>query len=144
MLYKTDTFSTSLSGASLAQRIRRMTPAQRACLAANILDGKIILQGLTAKSVGTICGASEAYVFAALKCTPEQREAVGRGERSLVEPRTRVVPASATVEWDRVNGDELTALVRGDRCRKDIRRCGRGGGLTPARAPSKWRRPFPR
>lgn len=78
----------AISGAGLAQLRRRMTPAERACLAADIVDGRVILQGLTTKAVAALVGVSVGYVDHALRLTPEQREQVRHGDRPLVSPRT--------------------------------------------------------
>src|SRR5262249_43835258 len=69
----------AISGASLAQLRRHLAAPARACLAADIVDGKIILQGLTAKSIAGLCGVNLGYVDQALKLTPEQRAEVCRG-----------------------------------------------------------------
>ena len=79
-----------LSGASLAQLVRKMCPVERALLAANILDGDVVITALTRKTVTSLCGATPNYLDAALRCTPEQRAAVARGERSLFQPRTKI------------------------------------------------------
>jgi hypothetical protein len=66
-----------------------MTPPQRAVMAAEILDGALIVQNLTAKSIAMIVNANMAYVCAALRSTPEQRELVKRGQRPLIPTRAR-------------------------------------------------------
>jgi len=77
----------AITGASLAQRRRRMSAAERACLAADIVDGRIVLQGLTVKAIAALVGVSIGPVNHALRLTPEQREQVRRGDRPLVLPR---------------------------------------------------------
>ena len=113
MLYRSNGASASpraLSGASLAQLVRRKSAAARALLAAEIIDGKIIVQGLTIKAVATIAGCSVGSVFAALRLTPEQREAVERGQRPLVLPQP---PApSMAIDWTKVDDETLTDTVR--------------------------------
>jgi hypothetical protein len=99
----------AISGASLAQLRRHMPAAERACLAADIVDGRVILQGLTAKSVASLCGVNMAYVNVALNLAPEQREEVRRGRRSLVPPPPKPSPA---FDWDTVNDDVLVEAVR--------------------------------
>jgi hypothetical protein len=102
----------AISGASLAQLVRRMSAPQRAILAADILDGRTILQGLTAKSIAMIVGASPAYVWAALRCSPERREQIKRGERPLIPSQPRAVPATTTIDWAAVDDVALTDIVR--------------------------------
>jgi hypothetical protein len=99
----------SISGASLAQLIRAKTPSQRAVIAADVIDGRLVIVGLTAKSVTTLCGANTNYVAAALKCTPEQRELVKRGERQLIPARSR---RRAAIDWSALNDDDLVEAVR--------------------------------
>jgi hypothetical protein len=53
--------------------------------------------------------ASESYVYAALKLTPEQRAAVLAGERPLIAAPARPVAGSA---WEKVDPDKITALIR--------------------------------
>jgi hypothetical protein len=102
----------AISGASLAQLVRRMSAPQRAILAADIVDGRTILQRLTAKSIAMIVGASPAYVCAALRCSPEQREQVRRGERPLIPSQPRAVAAATTIDWAAVDDVALTDIVR--------------------------------
>jgi hypothetical protein len=104
--------SRTLSGASLAQKIRRMTPPQRAVMAAEILDGALIVQNLTAKSIVMIVNANMAYVCAALRSTPEQRELVKRGQRPLIPTRARALRAPAAIDWHSVDDAALTETVR--------------------------------
>jgi hypothetical protein len=74
----------TISGASLARFLRHMSAPQRAVLAAEILNGRIILTDLTAKAVAALVDVNQSYVNAALRCTPEQRLAVASGKRPLV------------------------------------------------------------
>jgi hypothetical protein len=94
-----------IGGASLAQRLRGMTPQQRAVLAADIIEGRVILLELTAKSVATLCGANLAYVALALACTAEERDRVRRGHGRLP---ARVQRPAAVVDWA-VVGDQMLA-----------------------------------
>jgi hypothetical protein len=77
-----------LSGASISQLIRRMSPAERAILGAELVEGRIVLEPPTAKTVGALAG-----------------------ERPLIEPR-RCAPApmdwGALVEELRLIGVEKT------------------------------------
>jgi hypothetical protein len=101
-----------LTGASLAQIIRRMSPPQRACLGADIADGRVVLRGLTIKSIATLVGAEQAYLFAALRCTPQQREEIRAGQRSLPIPRRRTRKSMPAFDWSSVNDDDLVEAVR--------------------------------
>jgi hypothetical protein len=98
-----------LSGASLAQLVRNMSPSDRAILAADILDGNVVIMGLTRRTVTAMCGATSAYVDAALRCTPEQRAAIARGERRLILPRSR---APAPFDWAKIDDTTLVEAVR--------------------------------
>jgi hypothetical protein len=91
--------------------VRRLSPAQRAILAAAIVEGRITLVDLTTKAIAELCRISEPYVYAALRCTPEQREAIHFGDRPLVQPRPR--PVSPAVDWWRLNEDALLAAING-------------------------------
>jgi hypothetical protein len=102
----------SISGHSLAQRLRRMSAPERAVLAADIIDGRVLLQGLTAKSIATIVGVNQNYLFAALRATPEQRTAIKNGMRPLIQPQPDVMPAPTTIDWARVDDTVLTDVVR--------------------------------
>jgi len=84
-----------LSGASLAQLVRRMSAPGRACLVADIADGRVVLQGLTIKAIAALAGVNLSYVHVALNLTPEQRTEVRRGARPLISPRLRAAPASS-------------------------------------------------
>ena len=99
----------SISGASLSQRLRRMNASQRAVLAADIIDGRLVVMGLTRKAVTALCSASQAYVAAALRTTPEQRKAIVRGERSLIRARPR---APAPIDWAKIDDTTLVEAVR--------------------------------
>jgi hypothetical protein len=101
----------ALSGASLAQMVRHMRPAERALIAADIVDGKVIVQGMTTKSVAMIVGTSIASAFAALRLSPEQREAVKRGQRPLVTSRSSAKSESVGVDWTKVDDETLTDIV---------------------------------
>jgi hypothetical protein len=85
-----------LSGASISQLIRHMSPAERAILGAELVDGRVVLEPPTAKTVGALVGVNQGYVYAALKLSPAQRGAVLAGERPLIEPR-RCAPAP--MDW---------------------------------------------
>ena len=74
----------------------------------------VIIQGLTIKSLAAISGANISYVHAALRCTPEEREQVRRGERPLVLPKDTARPSSAPTvfDWHAVDDDALVEAVR--------------------------------
>jgi|SRR5262245_10194735 len=91
----------AITGAGLAQLRRRMTAAERACLGADIVDGRIVLVALTTKAVAALVGVSVGYVDHALRLTPQQRAEVCDGDRPLVSPR----PPCA-------NFDTLCAAIR--------------------------------
>lgn len=115
MLYNSNGSSTSprvLSGASLAQRVRRMTAPQKACLVADVLDGKIILTALTAKSIATIVGANFSYVHHALRLSSEAREQVKRGLRPLAPVQRRPSPTPAAINWDVVDDATIEEWIR--------------------------------
>lgn len=86
-----------------------MTPPQRAVLAAEIIDGRIVLQGLTAKSIAAIVGANSSYVYHPLRATPEQREQVRRGERPLI---LRALPRPKAIDWGSVDDAALADVAR--------------------------------
>jgi hypothetical protein len=87
-----------------------MSTAERAVLAADIVDGRIILQGLTIKAVAALAGASVDYVHHALRLTPEQREQVRRGDRPLVAPRA--CASAAKIDWEKIGDDMLVEAIR--------------------------------
>ena len=99
-----------IRGVSLAHFVRRMTPVQRAILVAEIVEGRIVLQDLTAKSLAALVGVSPSSVHAALKCSPEERVDVLCGQRPLQPPARRPV---VTVEEDGwwTNIQQLEALL---------------------------------
>jgi hypothetical protein len=113
MDYKLNTFGASgrcMSGASLAQRVRRMSASERACFAADVVDGKVVLTALTAKSVAAMTGTNASYLYAALRLSPEQRQEVRRGIRPLI-PLQRGAPARAT-DWNAIDDNVLVDVVR--------------------------------
>ena len=107
MLQYTNGHRRAISGASLAQLRRRMSAPERACLGADIIDGRVILQGLTAKAIAALVGVSVGSVDRALRLTPEQREQVKRGDRPLVLPR-----AYAPTDAGCMSDDMLVEVVR--------------------------------
>jgi hypothetical protein len=88
-----------ISGASLAQTLRHLSPSARACWGADIVDGITIITAPTMKSIALNVGVSASYLFAALRLTPEQRNEVKRGLRPLIPLRQPASPTSIpTVE----------------------------------------------
>jgi hypothetical protein len=115
MQYKLNGSSASarcVTGASLAQIAWRMTPIERAVLAADIIDGKVVLQGLTAKSVAHLVGTNQSYMFAALRASPEQRAKILAGTRPLMPTRARPVPSPAAFAWANVEDEVLVEAVK--------------------------------
>jgi hypothetical protein len=113
--YPNDYRRATISGAGLAQRRRRMSAAERACLGADVVDGRVVLQGLTIKSVAALVGTSVGYVNRALRLTPAQRQAVCDGERPLVAPRARPRAgcwSGAPIDWEAVGDEMLVEAIR--------------------------------
>jgi hypothetical protein len=100
-----------VSGASLAHFVRRMTPVQRAVLAVEILEGRVIVQALTVKTVATLVGTSLSSVYAALRCTPDRRVEVVCGRRPLQPTRAPVVTVEEDGWWREEKLDELLAAI---------------------------------
>jgi len=114
MLYKQTSGSANsrprcLSGASLAQLVRRMSPVERAVLGADLVDGRVVLEPPTAKSAAALVHIGHGYLFAALRLSPAQRAEVLAGERPLLPPRRC---AAAPVDWNTVDDDTLVEAVR--------------------------------
>jgi hypothetical protein len=123
----------AISGASLAQLRRHMAAPERACLAADIIDGRVVLQGLTAKGIAALCGVNLAYFNAALNLTPEQRCEASRGARPLAKAPKR--KSAQPFDWNSVNDDDLVEAVRRHRPRAPRHDRGRRGrGLS-----GRWR-----
>jgi hypothetical protein len=76
---------------------KRASKAVKACDAADAADGRIIVQNLTLKLLAAAYGVSVGYVVHARRLTPEQRQAVRRGERSLILPRAPSAPPALPV-----------------------------------------------
>jgi len=89
-----------------------MSAAERAVLAADIVDGRIVLQDLTTKAVAALVGVNLGYVDHALRLTPEQREQVKRGDRPLVRPRPRPSKRAAPIDWEAIGDEMLAAAIR--------------------------------
>jgi hypothetical protein len=81
---------------SLAHRKARK--AVGACDAADLVDALTRLQNPTVKVAATACGVTQSYVVAALRLSPVQRDAVRRGQRPLISPSVKALPAPVSVE----------------------------------------------
>jgi hypothetical protein len=95
MLYR----NTQLSTTAVVPRIDahsllhwRASKAAKACAAADVMDGLAVLQNLTLRLAAAAYGVSVGSVVHARRLSPEQRQAVRRGQRPLVLPRTPAVP----------------------------------------------------
>jgi hypothetical protein len=65
---------------------QRLTKAQRALIGAAILEGAVQPQDLPLRIVSQLVGCSVAYLLAAQRLAPQQREEVKRGWRPLISP----------------------------------------------------------
>jgi hypothetical protein len=92
----------------------RVSKAARACLAADIVDGFAVVQNPTMRLAATAYGVSIGSVARALRLTPEQRQAVRRGQRPLVLPRTPS-PATLPVPAIPVTTSVITPVIVGPR-----------------------------
>jgi hypothetical protein len=97
-----------LRGASLAQIARRKCPIERAILGAELVEGRVVLEPPTARAACTLVGVSYGYVLAALKLSPEQRNAVLAGERPLIEERSHSLPAY----WANADTGQIVEAIR--------------------------------
>jgi hypothetical protein len=82
-----------ISGASMAQLLRHMDVPARAIFGAEIYDGNVIVQNLTAKSIAALVGVSVASLFAAMRLD------VKRGLRPLILPRQPAPPVPVEDAW---------------------------------------------
>ena len=73
----------------------------KACDAADVLDGLAVVQNFTLRLIAAAYGVSIGSVARARRLTPEQRQAVRKGQRPLILPRTPsappVLPVPSTV-----------------------------------------------
>jgi hypothetical protein len=90
-----------------------MSAAERACLGADIVDGRVVLQGLTVKFIAALVGTSVDYVDRALRLTPAQRQEVCNGNRPLVPPRPRPRTGcwGRDIDWEAVGDAELAEAI---------------------------------
>jgi hypothetical protein len=85
--------------------LRKLGKAARAVLAAEIMEGLVTLTDLSVRQIAAVIGVSVAYISAALKLTPAQRDAVRRGLRPLVEPHARPAPLTAQARLEQIVGE---------------------------------------
>jgi hypothetical protein len=97
---------------------RKASKAVRAVDGADILDGLLTLQNLTARLVAEAQGVSLTSLANARRLTPAQRDEVRRGQRSLVLPAKRVplpspavVPASPPIPRTTMGIEKLLAAI---------------------------------
>jgi hypothetical protein len=86
---------------------RKLSKTERAILGAEILDGRVVLQGLTLKLIATAVGVSTSYIAAARRATPDQRRAIRHGLRPLVQPQNKPKALPAPVAPQ----EKLAAIV---------------------------------
>jgi hypothetical protein len=70
----------------------RASKSAKACDAADVVDGLAVVQNFTLRLAAAAYGVSIGSVARARRLTPEQRQAVRRGERPLILPRTPSAP----------------------------------------------------
>jgi hypothetical protein len=87
--------ASALSARSLINS-RKLSKAVRAVIGAEILAGEHDLRP-TKKLLATAIGCSVAYLQAAQKLSPAERQAVRRGERPLVLPQVPAGPPQPTI-----------------------------------------------
>jgi hypothetical protein len=75
----------------------RASKGAKACDAADVVDGLAVLQNPTLRLAAAAYGVSLGSVARARRLTPEQRQAVRRGERPLVLPRKPSAPPALPV-----------------------------------------------
>jgi hypothetical protein len=73
----------------------RASKSARACDAADAVDGFAVVQNPTLRLAAAAWGVSIGSVARALRLTPEQRQAVRRGQRPLILPRAPSAPPVA-------------------------------------------------
>jgi hypothetical protein len=89
----------------------RLSKRERAIIGADVIDGRVPLQGLTVKLVAMAVGCSAASILRALRLTPAQREEVRRGRRPLVRQQSRALPVSE-IDWSELDDAALSDIVR--------------------------------
>jgi hypothetical protein len=70
---------------------KKLSKAARAVLGAEILDGNIALLNLTRELVSKAVGVSTGYIDAARRLSPDARQEVARGNRSLARRKVATI-----------------------------------------------------
>ena len=99
-----------ISGASLAQKLRRLPLPDRAVFGAEILDGSVVVQNLTLQTVASLVNVSVSSLLAAVRATPAQRKEIKTGRRCL-QPRQRQLALPAPAKPVIVSADVDDATV---------------------------------
>ena len=71
---------------------RQASKSAKACDAADVLDGLAVVQNFTLRLTAAAYGVSIGSVARARRLTPEQRQAVRKGQRPLILPATSSAP----------------------------------------------------
>jgi hypothetical protein len=75
----------------------RASKSAKACDAADVVDGLAVLQNPTLRLAAAAYGVSIGSVARARRLTPEQRQAVRKGQRPLILPATSWAPPAPPV-----------------------------------------------
>jgi hypothetical protein len=75
----------------------RASKSAKACDAADVIDGLAVLQNPTLRLAAAAYGVSIGSVARARRLTPEQRQAVRKGQRPLILPATSSAPPAPPV-----------------------------------------------
>jgi len=75
----------------------KSSKAAKACAAADVVDGRIVLHNPTIRLAAAAYGVSLGSVARARRLSRAERDAVKRGERPLVLPQTLSAPSA--VDW---------------------------------------------
>ncbi len=103
----------TISGRFLAHA--KLTPSQRAGIAASIQLGELRSERLTEGQVTEACRANRVYVRKARRATPAQRRQLVRGIISIQQGLGRPTPASKKQNgggWGALSDADLEAAVR--------------------------------
>ena len=124
MQYHLNTAAVNVTAITAAPRVvdshgllhMRVPKAAKACDAADVVDGLAILGNPTLKLAAVAYGVSIGSVARALRLTPEQREAVRKGQRPLILP---AIPPAPPVPAIPPIPPVITPVVMGPRERLD-------------------------
>jgi len=97
----------------------RASKATKAVDAADVLDGLVVVQNPTLRLTAAAYGVSIGSVARARRLTPEQRQAVRRGERPLILPRAPSAPPALPVPPTAPATPPVSPVVMGARERLD-------------------------